>query len=394
MSQEFDVIVVGGGMVGAAAVLRLAQQGFSVAVIDAQPPTPYPPAQRPDVRVSAISCASLRLLQQIGAWARMEQLRFAWYRRLETWEWAHARVSFSARDVGQDVLGAMVENAVLHFALWQALAVQSGVSRFCPARVQTLQETENGPCLTLEGGETLRARLIIGADGAHSQLRQLAGIGVTGWQYRQSCLLISVCGEAPAGDTTWQEFTPAGPRAWLPLWENYATLVWYDAPAKIRQLQQLDMPALQQAILTTFPARTGQVTPYASAAFPLTRRHAQYYVRPGIALVGDAAHTIHPLAGQGVNLGYRDVLALTTVLTQARQQGEDWASPAVLQRYQRQRRKDNLLMQSGMDLFYGAFRRDLLPATLLRNVGLMAAQRAGWLKNEVLKYALGLHLPV
>lgn len=218
----------------------------------------------------------------------------------------------------------------------------------------------------------------------------MAGIGVHAWQYQQSCMLISVeCADDP-GDSTWQQFTPSGPRAFLPLFDNWASLVWYDAPARIRQLQGMSMPQLQQEIARHFPARLGRVTPRAAGAFPLTRRHALQYVQPGLALVGDAAHTIHPLAGQGVNLGYRDVDALLEILAQARGRGEEWASLPVLKRYQARRRADNFIMQSGMDLFYAGFSNDLAPVRMLRNIGLMAAERAGVLKRQALKYALGL----
>ncbi len=203
-------------------------------------------------------------------------------------------------------------------------------------------------------------------------------------------MLISVeCADDP-GDSTWQQFTPSGPRAFLPLFDHWASLVWYDAPARIRQLQSMTMAQLQQEIASHFPARLGRVTPQAAGAFPLTRRHALQYVQPGLALVGDAAHTIHPLAGQGVNLGYRDVDALLEIPAEARGRGEDWASLPVLKRYQARRRADNFIMQSGMDLFYAGFSNDLAPVRMLRNIGLMAAERAGVLKRQALKYALGL----
>jgi len=184
--------------------------------------------------------------------------------------------------------------------------------------------------------------------------------------------------------------TVPGPHAFLPLFDRWASLVWYDTPARIRQLQGMPMEQLQREIAREFPARLGTVTPVAAGAFPLTRRHALNYAQEGLALVGDAAHTIHPLAGQGVNLGYRDVDALIEVLCSARNQGEAWASHQVLKRYQMRRMADNFIMQSGMDLFYAGFSNDIGPLRVLRNVGLMAAQRAGGLKRQALKYALGL----
>lgn len=187
-----------------------------------------------------------------------------------------------------------------------------------------------------------------------------------------------------------QQFTPDGPRAFLPLFDNWASLVWYDSPARIRQLQNMNMAQLQAEIAKHFPSRLGYVTPLAAGAFPLTRRHALQYVQPGLALVGDAAHTIHPLAGQGVNLGYRDVDALIDVLVNARSHGEAWASYPILKRYQMRRMADNFIMQSGMDLFYAGFSNNLPPLRFVRNLGLMAAERAGMLKRQALKYALGL----
>ena len=259
-----------------------------------------------------------------------------------------------------------------------------------PASLKALHPHEGGYLLTLDNGNELAVKLVIGADGANSQVRQMAGIGVHAWQYEQSCMLITAeCENAP-GESTWQHFTPNGPHAFLPLFDNWASLVWYDKPARIRQLQGMNMEQLQREILLHFPSRLGHVTPVAAGAFPLTRRHALQYAREGLALVGDAAHTIHPLAGQGVNLGYRDVDALLDVLGSARGHAENWASHQVLKRYQTRRMADNFLMQSGMDLFYAGFSNDVAPVRILRNIGLMAAERAGGLKRQALKYALGL----
>ena len=385
-----DVAIVGGGMVGGALALGLAQQGFTVTVLEKTAPPAFDPASAPDVRISAISAASVGLLKSLDVWDAVRAMRVHAYRRLETWAWESAHVAFDAAELKLPELGYMVENKVLQWGLWQALAAHEGVTLRVGGELEAMQRGEAQTALRLREGETIHARLVIGADGASSQVREMAGIGVHAWQYQQSCMLISVqCADDP-GDSTWQQFTPSGPRAFLPLFDNWASLVWYDAPARIRQLQGMSMPQLQQEIARHFPARLGQVTPQAAGAFPLTRRHALQYVQPGLALVGDAAHTIHPLAGQGVNLGYRDVDALLEILAQARGRGEEWASLPVLKRYQARRRADNFIMQSGMDLFYAGFSNDLAPVRMLRNIGLMAAERAGVLKRQALKYALGL----
>ncbi|MBS0974716.1 2-octaprenyl-3-methyl-6-methoxy-1,4-benzoquinol hydroxylase, partial [Serratia rubidaea] len=363
---------------------------FRVALLEHQAPAAFEPHSAPDLRISAIGCASVALLKQLGAWPALAQMRSAPYRRLETWEWESARVAFDAAELGLPELGFMVENRLLQLALWQQLQHCDTLTLHCPARLQALRREDEAWRLTLDDGETLTARLVVGADGAHSQVRKLADIGVSGWQYRQSCMLITVQTGAPQQDATWQQFFPSGPRAFLPLYDDWASLVWYDSPQRIRQLQSMPMAQLEQEITAAFPARLGAVKAHAAGSFPLVRRHAQRYVLPGLALVGDAAHTINPLAGQGVNLGYRDVDALLNVLLEARDQGEEWASEAVLQRYQRRRRADNLLMQSGMDLFYTAFSNRLAPLGVARNLALMAAERAGGLKQKALKYALGL----
>ncbi|HCR3981618.1 TPA: 2-octaprenyl-3-methyl-6-methoxy-1,4-benzoquinol hydroxylase [Kluyvera ascorbata] len=384
--RHTDVAVIGGGMVGGALALGLAQNGFSVVVLDKAPPPAFDPTAQPDVRISAISAASVQLLRSLGVWDAVLAMRAHPWRRLETWEWQTAHVVFDAAELKLPNLGYMVENNVLQLALWQALEAHPQVTLLHGSALKEI----HGQHLHLADDTEIVARLVVGADGAQSQVRQLAGIGVHGWQYPQSCMLITVKSENEPGDSTWQQFTPTGPRAYLPLYDNWASLVWYDTPARIRQLQSLSMTQLQREISAHFPERLGNVTPVAAGAFPLTRRHALQYVQPGLALVGDAAHTIHPLAGQGVNLGYRDVDALLDVLANARSVGEDWASLPVLERYQSRRRVDNLLMQSGMDLFYAGFSNDLGPLRILRNVGLMAAQRAGVLKRQALKYALGL----
>lgn len=390
VNQSIEVAVVGGGLVGAATALGLAQCGFQVAVIEHEILPEFDALAPPDVRISAISRASVDLLNGLGVWSRVMAMRSHPYRKLETWEWENAHVTFDAAELKLSELGFMVENTVLQRALWQALEVHPQVTLHCPRRLTAMHARNDCHELVFDNGETLKAGLVIGADGANSRVREWGGIGTHIWQYRQACMLITVACDSPAGEATWQHFTPSGPHAFLPLFDNWASLVWYDSPARIRQLQAMALPQLKKAIETTFPARLGNVTPVACGAFPLTRRHALSYVRPGIALVGDAAHTIHPLAGQGVNLGYRDVQVLLDVLGNARKNHELWSREEVLKRYQHRRMPDNYMMQSGMDLFSAGFSNTLGPVRVLRNLGLMAAERAGGLKRQALRYALGL----
>ncbi len=387
---NYDVVVVGGGMVGAAAALGLAQTGWSVALLEHEAPTAFDTNSAPDLRVSAIGCASVALLKQLQVWPRVQQMRYAPYRRLETWEQPGSQVIFDATSLALPELGFMVENRVLQLALWQQMEECPNLTLLCPSRLQSMVRVDEHWKVTLDAQQEIQGRLVIGADGANSLVRRLAGIGTSGWQYRQSCMLITVETDTAKQDTTWQQFFPTGPRAFLPLFDNWASLVWYDSPQRIRQLQAMPMLQLSQEVAAAFPSRLGAVKAIAAGSFPLVRRHAQQYVQPGLVLLGDAAHTINPLAGQGVNLGYRDVDALLDVLNQAREQAELWHSEPVLQRYQRRRRTDNLIMQSGMDVFYTAFSNNLPAVKFVRNLALMTAQRAGKLKEHALKYALGL----
>ncbi|WP_411706118.1 3-demethoxyubiquinol 3-hydroxylase [Edaphovirga cremea] len=389
-AKHSDVVVVGGGMVGAAAALGLARRGWTVAVLEHEAPAAFNASSPPDLRISAIGCTSVKLLQELGAWQGVAQRRLAPYRRLETWEKPGSDVIFDAQSLGLPELGFMVENRVLQLALWEQIEQQAAITLYCPDSLKSMQRNENGWQILTDKGMTLSTSLIIAADGANSQVRKLAGIGISGWQYRQSCMLIGVETEFADQDVTWQQFFPSGPRAFLPLFGRWASLVWYDSPQRIRYLKSLPMAQLTEEIQRAFPARLGKVRAVSAGAFPLVRRHARHYVQDGLALVGDAAHTINPLAGQGVNLGYRDVEALLDVLGSARDNGEAWHTQQILLRYQHRRRTDNLLMQSGMDLFYKAFSNELPPVMMARNLALMAAQRAGKLKEYALRYALGL----
>ncbi len=385
MTQRYDIAVIGGGMVGAAAALGVAKQGKKVALIEGVSPKAYDKLQPMDIRVSAISHSSVSLLEELGAWHTIHSMRVCPYRRLETWESPECRTKFNADSLGIDCLGYIVENRLVQSGLWQQIIHSHHIETYCPESLAAIELAADVNTVTLTSGKQLTAKLVVGADGADSMVRQKAGIGVTAWDYRQHCMLVNVATEKPQQDITWQWFTPDGPRAFLPLKGNQASLVWYDSPQRIRQLVAMEKEALKHEILCHFPKELGDIKVIQAGAFPLVRRHAQTYYKNRCVLVGDAAHTINPLAGQGVNLGFKDVAALLAILDQ-----DEWHIEKRLLEYEKRRRADNLLMQSGMDFFYALFSNQAGPLKLARNMMLKAADSAGPLKEKVLRYALGL----
>ncbi len=385
-----DIIIIGGGMIGAACAAGLARLGLQIQLIE-RAPLPEFDADAPyDLRISAISAASVNLLKQLNAWQYIENMRTCPYRALETWEIDGFSTCFHSSELNLPELGFMVENNLIQLGLWRTFADKANVQTSVGYAVEKIEKCGQNWQIFLTNGQYYSAPLVIAADGANSTLREIAGIGLTGWQYRQSCMLVIVDTETEQQDITWQQFFPSGPRAFLPLMGKRACLVWYDEPKKIRALTQLDNERLTDEIERAFPARLGKIKVQRSGSFALTRRHVQDYFKDSVVLVGDAAHTINPLAGQGVNLGFKDVKALIEVITEAQKCGQNFADFNVLSRYQRMRKADNLLMQTGMDVFYKAFKEDILPLKIARNFALFAASKATPLKKQALKYALGL----
>ena len=389
---KFDVAVIGGGMVGAATAIGFAKQGRKVALVEGFAPKAFSPEQPMDIRVSAISEHSVSILDELGAWQKIEQMRVCPYRRLETWEHPECRTRFHSDALNMQQLGYIVENRLIQLGLWQQLEQFENITLYCPDTLESIKFDEVNR-VELTSGESFDAELIVGADGANSKVRHLAGIGITAWDYRQHCMLINVETELAQQDITWQQFTPHGPRSFLPLATlasqsretGQGSLVWYDSPKRIKQLCSLTPEQLREEVLTHFPAELGDIKVLQFGSFPLTRRHAQAYFNKNCVLVGDSAHTINPLAGQGVNLGFKDVAILL-----AECEGKTSIDDSVLKLYERKRRPDNLLMQSGMDLFYKGFSSDIGPLKLVRNAALKIAENTGPLKTQVLKYALGL----
>jgi 3-demethoxyubiquinol 3-hydroxylase len=389
--EIFDVVIIGGGMVGAAVACALGNSPLKIAIIESSPPQSFNMEQPHDLRVSALSIASKKILQAVGAWEGIESRRYCPFRRMRVWEGA-GDTEFCSDQIDYPELGYIVENRIIQLALLDRLTEFDNISLLTPAHIDRIAYNPGGLSeLFLTDGRVIAAKLLVGADGAQSRIRQTVGIGVTSWDYKQHALVLYVETGYGQQDITWQRFVPTGPQAFLPLSGNYGSLVWYQSADEVRRLKSLSYDELKSVLIAEFPSELGHVKQVLGAAsFPLRRQHAQSYVKSGIALVGDAAHTINPLAGQGVNIGLLDAAALAEVLFEAVKQGRDVSDIAVLRRYEKMRRHENLKMMTVMDLFYQVFSNEILPIRILRNFGLGLAERVWPAKQKVMRAAMGL----
>ncbi len=390
MQKQYDVIVVGGGMVGAAAACCLGGSQLKVAVIEKNMPEAFKAEQPHDIRVSALSIGSKNILEMVGAWQGVISRRYCPYQRMRVWE-AEGDTEFNSRDIQHDELGYIVENRITQLAFLERLNEFDNIDLLCPVEIAKIEYKPDQTLVSLSDGQQLSCQLIVAADGGFSKVRQAVGIGVTSWDYQQHAMVIYVETDYPQQDITWQRFVPSGPQAFLPLTDNFGSIVWYNSPDEVRRLSQLSDQELLQELSDTFPDTLGDIKRVINcASFPLKRQHAQAYIKKGVALIGDAAHMINPLAGQGVNIGLLDAAALAQVLVEANQQGQDIGSESVLKRYESMRRNENLKMMTLMDVFYRVFSNRITPLRFFRNLGLGLAERVVPAKNKVMRYAMGL----
>ncbi|MCK5888783.1 MAG: FAD-dependent monooxygenase [Methylococcales bacterium] len=389
--KEYDVVIVGGGMVGATIACGLGQTKLRVAVIEQILPEPFLPEQAHDLRVSALSLASRNILQAVGAWEGVLARRSCPFRRMRVWETA-GDTEFNSNDINLPELGHIVENRVTQLSLLEQLDTLDNIELIAPAKIKSIDYSITDKSIVLlDDGRELSTPLLVAADGGSSRVRQTVGLGVTSWDYKQHAFVIYIETDYEQQDITWQRFVPSGPQAFLPLTGNYGSIVWYNSADEIRRLKALSSDALIAELTATFPDCLGKVKKVLGmASFPLKRQHAQQYVKQGVVLVGDAAHMINPLAGQGVNIGLLDAAALVEVLVEAAEKGQNIGDVSVLKRYEKMRRNDNLRMMTVMDAFYRVFSNDILPLKLVRNLGLGLAERISPAKTKVMRMAIGL----
>lgn len=387
----FDVVIVGGGMVGAAVACGLGGSSLNVVILENSPPAAFSPEQPHDLRVSALSIASQKILETVGAWEGVVNRRLCPFKRMRVFE-DSGDVEFCSDDINYPELGYIVENRVTQLALLDRLQTFDNIEFITPVNINKINYTHGKATeLELDNGRILTAKVLVAADGAQSRVRQTVGLGVTSWDYKQHALVIYIETAYGQQDITWQRFVPSGPQAFLPLTGNYGSIVWYNSPDEVQRLKALPYEDLKNELLATFPDCLGEVIAVLGVtSFPLKRQHAQNYVKSGVVLVGDAAHTINPLAGQGVNIGLLDAAALAEVLIEATNLGLDISDFSVLSRYEKMRRNENLKMMTVMDVFYQVFSNQVLPLKILRNLGLGLAERLLPAKNKVMRAAMGL----
>lgn len=406
MTKHYDIIIVGGGMVGASLACGLAEEAeqLKIAVIDANAPNLDWDKDSYDMRVSAITRASQRIFKNMGVWEKIVEQRVSAYQDMFVWDaGSHdhrstetksnpAQIHFNSADMGESDLGHIIENRIIVKALHQRMQEIPQISLYCPAKLEKIEFNQDKTRLSLDDQTELTANLVVGADGTRSWIRQQADIAVKGWDFDQAALVTTVKTEKHHQDTAWQRFLNTGPLAFLPLTEGYSSIVWSTSPAEAKRLTKIPEAEFALELEQAFESKLGKIESVAGrAVFPLRLFETMNYVKPRLALVGDAAHTIHPLAGQGVNLGLADVASLMTVIVDALNDKKDIGDFKVLRRYERWRRADNRSMLVAMDGLKRLFGSELSVVKDLRSFGLNLTNKITPLKNLIMQQAMGIN---
>jgi len=399
-SQHYDIVIVGAGLVGASLACAIVQQTnaslLRIALIEAGNNIQHFNDENFDPRVVALTQTSQDLLAHIGVWDEISKVRACAYRDMHVWDGeGTAEIHFNCAEVRANYLGHIVENSVILAALRKKISQHPQITLVQPARVESIVNG-SGVEITLDNGESITATLLIAADGAQSKVRELAEFETREWDYGHKAIITTVQTELPHQATAWQRFMRTGPLAFLPLpsvnGRHFCSIVWSAEIALADELMQLNDAEFCERLAASFEYKLGKIL-HSSERFviPLRQRHAKTYIQPHIVLVGDAAHNIHPLAGQGVNLGLLDVVALNEEIDRALKRKIPLNDFSILRRYQRQRLAGNLMMMSAMEAFKRLFGSNSLMLTWLRNTGMRQLDSVVELKKIIVKAAMGLH---
>lgn len=396
-SNHFDIIIVGAGLVGLTFACALRDSSLTVAIVDGKEGiVKAPPLNHYSTRVSAITRASQSIFTNLQVWSAMQAARISAYTKMCVWETDNTPLWFDCAQLTsipiEENLGHIIENEVMQAALIDKLKDCVNVTWICPVKPTQLSYLEHTIKLGLDNVAEITGKLLVGADGAHSWVRQQTAIADTSWDYDHHALITNVQTELAHEHTAWQCFLPSGPVAFLPLANAHScSIVWSSPPEYAKKLSELPVDEFQQELAKAFDYRLGSVYLLGErTVIPLRMRHAQQYVKPKVALIGDAAHTLHPLAGQGVNLGLLDAASLAEVILAAHDQQKDIGALLLLRRYERWRKGHNLAMIAAMEGLKRIFASERVMIKLLRRTGMQWLDHLPPAKRLLMSYALGL----
>ncbi len=407
--QKFDLIILGGGIIGFTAAILAENAGFSVALVEANKPVLDWKSEEYDLRVSAITVASEKIFQSMGVWDKMVDERVTPFQKMEVWDaLGFGEINFDAKEVSSIHLGHIIENRVIIKALWQKASTLENIHFFMNEKSDALWQDKEKVNLKLISEKILQAQLIIGSDGARSWLREYLNLECQQWDYEQTALTATVTTEFNHQNTARQRFLPEGPLAFLPLKdENTCSIVWTNSPEKSMQLFNLDDKHFCEAASQALDYRLGKVQAVVDRKhFPLKMIRAKQVVAERVALIGDAAHVIHPLAGQGLNMGILGAACLIKILKEAKNKtsqkqpfdaygtelnNQDLGSLALLRAYERARKGHTLMMIGLMEFFKQLFSTQSSSLITIRSLGLNWVNQFSPLKKEIMKQAMGLN---